>query len=654
MKPDGRGRPMEESGGRKLVQNCIGHLKGTLKPDGGRNRALYPVITVFFGQQSAEHFPTIRDTLEINWKTDAQYLKYLNIVKTDHGFVSSNLVTGEKDEENPSAFVEKAVVEMLGEELAFEKKSRTRFEYILLGEDEDAKEYYDFMLNTKLDRRYNMFKTLFIMLDERDSDKRQKIHELLGYITENRTRTKQDLGTVYLLSNYLKSGFVLRDDYQLSQNYRLVADLILMGGNQGEDDNSGVISTVENYDTIKTAAYAVKEKPVRSITIISLQKMMRNLWEESEKAYNQTAGDATQSSEKIQEKLGIQRGKIRCLEEIFKEIAPSIFPSSQEIQYLAFLNEQEYKNVYKEKRVSSQKLNQATGGNWNLFFAENYKNKIENLLSDERFISECLGKIEKTWRSALSYGDALYGLEDGKVRNALEDLTLASTVAAGNSVEEGIHFWAVEEARKLFYSHMIQLLSELLSDIHRDAKKFKDSYTNLEEEVNKEPIDNKEENIRSYYDHLAESFIRNNGNETSAEIFNLNNNSDDIIQSLENAFKKLIKNAPIYAMTFDEELQTRLSAMNDVNKVLAIQRVLEVDIETMVRLHALDTSYEDNILGIYYLMKKGEAYADELKKGGGHFTIFHLNRTDCIEKIAIYDLDSPGRYCDLTRMVGEV
>ncbi len=649
---------MEESGGRKLVQNCISHLKGTLKTDGGRNRALYPVITVFFGEQSAEHFPTIRDTLEINWRTDAQYLKYLNIVKTDHGYVSSDLVTGEKDEENPSAFVEKAVVEMLGKELAFENKSRTRFEYILLGEDEDAKEYYDFMINTKLGSHYNTFKTMFIMMDERTADNRQKIHDLLGYITENRTKTKKDLGTVYLLSNYLRSGFVLQDDYQLSQNYRLVADLILMGGNQGEDDNSGVISTVENFDTIKTAAYAIKEKPVRSIAIISLQKMMRNLLEESETNYNQTAGDTRQSAEKILEKLGIRGGKIQCLEEIFEKSILSIFPSPQEVQYLAFLNEQEYKNIYKEKRVSSQRLNKATGGNWNLFFEENYKNKMENLLSDERFISECLGKIEKAWRSALSYGDALSGLKDredgkvGEVRNALENLTLASAVASGKSIEEGVHLWAVEEARKMFYSHMIQLLSKLLSDIHQAAKKFKDCYINLEKEVNKEPIDNKEENIRSYYENLAENFIRKNGNEISSDIFNLKNGSEDIIQSLENAFKKLIKNDPIYAMAFDEELQTRLSSMTDVNKVLAIQRVLEVEIETMVRLHGHDTSYEGNILGTYYLMKQGETYANELT--GGHFTIFHLNRTDCIEKIAIYNLDSPGKYCDLTRMVGEV
>lgn len=637
---------MEESGGRKLVQNCISQLKGTLKPDGGRNRALYPVVTVFFGEQSAEHFPTIRDTLEINWKTDAQYLKYLNIVKTDHGFVSKDLVTGEKDEENPSAFVENAVNEMRGKELAFENKSRTRFEYILLGEDEDSIEYYNFMINTNLGN-YSIFKTMFIMMDERTSEKRQRIHELLAYITENRTKTKHDLGTVYLLSNYLKSGFVLWDDYQLSQNYRLVADLILMGGNQGEDDNSGVISTVENFDTIKTAAYAIKEKPVRSIAIISLQKMMSNLWEESEKNYKKSA-------ENIQKKLGIERGKIQCLEDIFEESILSIFPSPQEIQYLAFVNEQEYKNIYREKRVPSQRLNRATGGNWNLFFEENYENKMESLLSDDRFISECLGKIEKTWRSALSYRDALDGLKDGEVRKALEDLTLASTIKPGNSAEEGIHFWAVEEARKLFYSHMIQLLSGLLSDIHQDAKKFQASYRNLKEEVNREPIDNKEENIRSYYDHLAESFIRNNGSEISAEIFNLKNSPDDIIQSLENAFKKLIKNDPIYAMAFDEELQTRLSAIDDISKVLAIQRVLEVEIASMVRLHGRDTSYENNILGTYYLMKKGETYGEELKKSGNHFTIFHLNRTDCIEKIAIYDLDSPGKYCDLTRMVGEV
>ncbi len=646
---------MEESGGKKLIQDCIGYLNEMLDPDSGGNRALYPVITVFFGKESAEHFSTVRDTLDINWGKDTEFLKYVNIIKNENGFTCANLVTGEKSDEDPCAFVEKAVVRMLGEERAFRDKSRTRFEFILLGEDENATDYYNFMINMKLGSHYNVFKTMFIMMDEREADKRARIHQLLKYITEKRDETKNELGTVYLLSNYLKNGFVLQE-HNLNLNYRLVADLILMGGNRGTDKTNNALSTVENYNTIKTAAYALVEKPVRGIAIFSLQRIMGYLMEENERIYHESAGDSMKSAERILDKLGIQRGKIHCLEEIFRENILKIFPSPQEIQYLAFLNEQEYKNVYKEKRISSQKLNRATGGNWNLFFEENYLNKIEELLADDHFMTDCLAKIEKSWRSVLSYGDALYGLEDSRVMESLENLSIASSVATGNTIEENIHLWAVEEARKQFYSHMIQLMSRLLSEIHQDAKKFVETYTQLQEKIGKEAVDDKEMNIQNYYERLAENFLRQDGGQISSAIFKLKNDEKAIIEALAAGFKKLIsnqKNAPAYAiykMSFEMESKTRLNTLSADQQTLMIQDTLEVDIKTMVRLHGSSSSYQNNIRGIYYLIKEDTEYAKGIPEGSQ----FHLNRTDCIEKIAIYDLDSPDQYCNLLEMVGEV
>ena len=65
---------------------------------------------------------------------------------------------------------------------------------------------------------------------------------------------------------------------------------------------------------IKTAAYALVEKPVRSIAIVSLIKIMNCLMEENLRTYQSLIGDAIQSADKLQEKLDIRRGKIQCLE----------------------------------------------------------------------------------------------------------------------------------------------------------------------------------------------------------------------------------------------------------------------------------------------------------------------------------------------------
>lgn len=100
----------------------------------------------------------------------------------------------------------------------------------MAGEEDGAEEYFDLMLQPGLSSRYNLVKIIFIMLGESEKDKRQRICKFLGYITEKRKSTKSEFGAVYLRSNYLKDGNVLLD-YRMSLNYRLAADLILLGGN---------------------------------------------------------------------------------------------------------------------------------------------------------------------------------------------------------------------------------------------------------------------------------------------------------------------------------------------------------------------------------------------------------------------------------------
>lgn len=641
---------MEKSEEKNLIQSCIDKLNKMLGTDSSTNRALYPVVTIFFGVQAEELFPTIRETLNINWQ-NAEYLKYLHIVKCENKFQCTNLVTNEKGDD-PAVFIEEAVVEMLGtDEYIFENKSRVRFEYVLPAEEKDGQEYYDMMLHMDLGSRYNTIKTMFLMMDERKTESRKKIRELLSYVTESREQTKQELGTIYLLSNYLRDGNVLLE-HRLNQNYRLVADLILLGGSK----SNNTISGIEGYNTVKTAAYVLVEKPVRSIVIVGLQKMMQYLMEENEHNYKNTASDSIQMAEKIQEKLGIQPGKINCLEEILQESIIKVLPSSAEIQYLTYLNEQEYKSIHKEKSISSVRMNQATGGNWNLFFEENYKRKLENLMSNEKFMTECMEKIEKNWRQVLSYGDCLYGLEDERVIKGLKEFLVVSPAFNRDSVEENIHLWAIEEIRKQFYAHMTRRLSDLLSEIHQNAQKFEKTYKELEKKIQGEVIDESEQNIREYYEHLTERFLRGMNTQNLEKIFRLKNNEKDIIQTimkkLEEIFRNLIASDPIFAMTFEKEMQTRLNTMSDEDRVKIVQKVLEEKIENKVRLHGRKTSYENNLLGIYYLMNKNAGYAKNVTNPS--FTIFHLQRTDCIEKIAIYDLDTSNQYCNLLEMVGEV
>ena len=59
--------------------------------------------------------------------------------------------------------------------------------------------------------------------------------------------------------------------------------------------------------------------------------------------------------------------------------------------------------------------------------------------------------------------------------------------------------------------------------------------------------------------------------------------------------------------------------------------------------YAVTKPNELNLKG-FYLINKNAGYASYLKNQTDcdlHFTLFHLNRTDCIEQIEIYDITRP-------------
>lgn len=644
---------MEERKGKKLLRSCMNQLSKITKTDNGSNEALYPVVIIFLGHKTVSHFSAVREILDTNWR-NGEYLKYIQITKNGDGFQCLDLITGIY-ENNLSVFIEQSLVEMLKtDEYIFQNKLQVRLKYILAGEEEAADEYFDLMLDMNLGKKYNLLQTIFIMMDESTAEKRRRISEFLHFIGEKRKNTEDKLGAVYLLSNYLKDGNVLLD-YRLGLNYRLVADLILLGGNRGTGSHGNAEAVIEGYNTIKTAAYALVEKPVRSIAIFSLLKIMECLMKENLRSYQDWSKDVMQLSEDLQEKLGIRRGKIQCLEDIFQDHVIKIFPSPSELSYLAYIDENEFKEIHKEKKISFTRLNQATGGNWSLFFEEHYKKELDKLLSDQNFIAKCLTKIEKNWRLVLTYEDALYGLTEDRVLEALEEFSVSESDLTGNTIEESVHSHAVAKMRTSFYSDMIRKLLKLLTTFHYEAEHFLQTYQALEDEIRKEVIDEEDRNIRNYYEHLAEHFLRQEEAEISKRIFRIENDGNGLCRELEQIFGELIASDPIFSMSFEQEMQARLDTMSDEARVMMVKRVLEEKIENKIRLRGSAASYENNLRGIFYLMNKDAKYAREVKHSNHTFTLFHLKRTDCIEKIAIYDLDPLGsnEYCNLTEMAGE-
>ena len=645
----GQGKSAE---GKNLIKDCIKLLSVEQKRDTGNNRALYPVILVFLGAETKKFVSAVRETLEDNWN-NAKFLKYLIIEKTTQGLIGYD---SKKEEENTDipAFIENAVVEMLEtEEYVFDDKNRVKFEFFLCSEDENALDYYRFITERGDTNRYSVLKTLYLMMDESSKEKRKKTRELLAYITQHRQETKDELGTVYLLGNHLKNGSVLRNE-RLLLNYRLAADIILLGGNKGMDGQKALIRTVYQNDCIKTAAYALVEKNIRNITLTSLGVLMEGIKQQIFINHDSLEGQHIEYADDLKKRLGIRTDGIDCIEEIFKADFIKLFPRAEELNYIPYISEKDYKEIHKEKAVSWNSLNAKTGGILELFAKEAYEKPVERLAKDEVFREKALKRIYEEWISKIDYYDAVYGIESEKLERDIKEIKIVTPVRSG-TLETRIHDQAVGRARVLFYENMKELLLQILEQIQEEGKLRSQFFEDICEEIKEEDFDDREQkkSIQKYYGGLVENFVKKDRN-LAGDVLSLRNNCSEMSAAIKNAFKQLVKENSVYSYSFEQELEARLNQESAESRKLYVSNELESNIENYGRLHWNMFTYANQKRGTYYLINKNAEYAKkDLNPDSPEYSIFHLNRTDCIEKVAIYDLDPIGGYCNLEEMAGE-
>ncbi|OUQ21556.1 hypothetical protein B5E84_02190 [Lachnoclostridium sp. An14] len=639
--------------GRELVEDCTRLLKVEQKVDTGSNRALYPVILVFFGEKTQPFVSAVRDTLEDNWN-NSKFLKYLSIVKDGDGFLCRDL-DGKGEGSDPERFLEQAVVEMLAtEDYVFEDKNRVKFEFILCGEDEDGETYYRLMLELNRSHSYSVLKTLYLMMDESDKEKKLATRRLLSYITEHRETTREELGTVYLLSNYLKNGTMLKGE-RLRLNYRLVANIILLGGNRGAGGRQEKIQAVYQNDCIKTAAYALVEKQIRNIAIVSLLGVMEALEDQGELVFGPDPTRNFAYTDDLKKRLGIQPGRINCLEEIFRNEIAVILPRADELEGLPYLSEKDAKDVHRDKNINWNVLNARTGGNWELFYQSAFEEPVAKKMADPVFQETCVKQIRAAWGEKLGYFDAIYGLKDGDVIRSVEELESVSPRRGSDSLEERMCFEAEDKVKKVFYEGMRSLLADYLRQVLREAERLSADYEKLLSEVRQEDMDDRMEKktIERYYRNIAETFVKKNAEKELRQVFRLGYSQEAMAEAVRGLFSQLIRENEVYSLSFEEEREQRLANVSDEERELTDTNELEKEIEGNGRLHWNRFTYANHIRGTYYLVNKDAEYAKRLS-GSVEYSLFHLNRKDCIEKIAIYDLDPMNGYCDLIEMAGEM
>ena len=636
--------------GRELLESCTIGLNENQSGEMGGNVALYPTVVVMLGERCKAYTKFIKDTLDDNWNNSG-FLQYVSIEKSGDDWSCARLTDVDKKrtiqwdgvEGKPAEVVSKAIVEMLEEDdKIFRDKSRIKMEFVMDAVEEDGGAYYDLYVGLKNGLHSEDLKTFFLMLDQKPEDnKNEKTARMLHYVVENRTKPGVDGGTTYLLSNYLDNGSILGEN-KIWQNYRLLADIILLGGTRANADESGYVTNL--YNGVKTASYALVPKPTDEIAAVALQALMREMHEQEKERYSKELTD-----KEVRERLGMKvTGGFALAEEIFKEKIMRHLPSPEELRYLPFRSEKELREMQRAERISDKMADDCTMGVWPLVQQEKYVDVAERFLENEEELDMLRKRIQELLYSAFSLFEVRMMIPR---RDLIRAMLREELNSEGESVRvdytEKLHKKAVYECRKCFYEKTKQILSEEFDRMLDDTKRYGELYARCEREVQQGRImtEDNDVSIERTYTNEVKLYVNNKqkinaGDSAFPEVFNPRLEQEGLLEAIQNAFMKMI-GEEIYRYDFERELDFRMNNMTDVNRQIYVTQELQKALEGSIRLKDQSMNNLGMKISCFYMINKSADYARQLANQEGHgrdFMLFNLNRTDCIEQIEIYNI----------------
>lgn len=637
--------------GRELLESCTIGLNENQSGEMGGNVALYPTVVVMLGERCIEYTKYIKDTLDDNWNNSG-FLQYVSIKRSGDGWSCARLMDVDKKrtiqwscvEGQPAEVVSKAIVEMLEEDdKIFRDKSRIKMEFVMDAVEEDGGAYYDLYVGLKNGLHSEDLKTFFLMLDQKPEDnKNEKTARMLHYVVENRTKPGVDGGTTYLLSNYLDNGSILGEN-KIWQNYRLLADIILLGGTRANADESGYVTNL--YNGVKTASYALVPKPTDEIAAVALQALMRGMYEQEKERHSQELTD-----KEIRERLDMKvTNGFSVAEEIFREkIAKPFLPSAEDLRYLPFRSEKDLREMQKAERISDKMADECTMGVWPLVQQEKFVDVAERFLEDEEELDTLRKRIQELLYNAFSLFEVRKLMPR---RELIRAMLMEELNSEGESVRadytEKLHRKAVYECRKCFYEKVKEILAEEFDRMLDETRRYEELYARCEREVRQERImtEDNDVSIERTYTNEVKGYVSNRqkgstGDSAFPEVFNPRLEQEGLLDAIRNAFMKMI-GEDIYRYDFERELDFRMNNMTDVNRQIYVTQELQKALEGSIRLKDQSMNNVGMKMSCFYMINKSADYARQLAGQEGHgrdFMLFNLNRTDCIEQIEIYNI----------------
>ena len=651
---------------RELINQSVDFLNQYNRNVISTNNSNNPTLVIGLGEKTRDAIIEVRKALECNW-SNAMHLEFLQLNGSDgetgsirrfrsleehEQLVDSGIADSDRYEwiEAPGDFVteaEKAQIRMLEKKNSFAETNAIKIDFILNATEKDAESYYELFKQYRIESNHKMFKTLFLLLSQKNLDHALEHSEKMLQKVQRDT----DLNNccVYVLSDELSDGSMLPES-ELVTNYRLIADLIFLGSDR-ENLSSGKIVLESG---VKLASYTIFSKPIDQIGEVTIGHCVNLIYEEEEKRFSQTNLEI----DDIKRRLGINKSTIEIVEIEWKKFCKKL-PSAGENPIDCFPYQEKgslnavRKECKRDMRAGIRLLNQATMGVSDAYLEMTYRNSIGNYFIENNIRKRVFEYI----KTRFNYFELL---RIGKHLNHLKEFLMIESKPsyAGNNLEEGYIRLGMDIAKAEFSREMRHFFCEAIEKLVALAEAFQRNYTELCEQIKVVRSSNGEEDasIEKCYRQVVIDYInkqRGNSAEIAfSELFDVEHDRKDIIRSLYNLYVELVKSVEIYSFDFEKELQFRMDNLATNALAEMIRDYFADNMDKNLRLHAV-TQLRPQLLpkGSFYMLNTEAVYYSYLEKSEefehNKYSLIKLRRKDGIEQVGIYDI-KPGHVISIS------
>jgi len=641
--------------GNDLMNTAISALEDYRGGRMGSNMALYPVIIVFLGNKAKEHLMDVKQPLDDNW-ANAPRLQFVaaeieggeaygTVLQRDESDYTEVFWNSERT--GISQALKVALFAMLDiENNVFGDKNKFKIDFILDATEDDAEALYK--LYKEYDNgKFGPQKSLYLMLnqgpDEEDEVKSDKIlHTILADKPEG-----IDDRNIFLISNLQKDNTLVS---KIAINYRLVADIIILGGNnnRGTDDEVNVGNRVLQRG-IKTAAFHIEDRPNAEIGEVAVDAVLREIYSEEEKHAAVESGDRL-----FCERFGVSTGtgeiteSQKLYDRAYEIVADRINPAA--VRYFPYRDVNVAETLGK-KPVRVEDIDAASFGTCSAYIQKNIAEPLRKYFEEEERKAEYIKQLSDQIVETFTYFELLsIKKEIDIVKSSIFSKVSDSPVGTEDICM--MFFNILKNAIKQeFYAYYKNMLWEALAGVMKQVDSFSVNYQKICDEMAsaRSATGEEEENLENFYKGRVSEYIRSsvkraeNGKAVFGKVFDVRLDKMGILEAIFNEYLAYVDSDSIFKADFEGELNLRSSKMDEAAKIKYIDDRFNTLMEGSMRLNnSPNKNFKIEGSLKFYLVNGNAAYAGTLKKlrkeKDGDYHLFSLNRTDCIEKLEIYTI----------------